>query len=112
MAFTTDGKRALIGGADDHITVLDPATGAELQKLPKDADVIVQIFPFGSDGQAAIHYFDADGKRPEHESIWNVNSAKSVPLSAERPLSGGGVVNGKLWLSSTNGKVLDIWVYE
>jgi WD40 repeat protein len=112
VAFTTDGKRALIGGADDHITVLDPASGAELQKLPKDADVIVQISPFGSDGQAAIHYFDADGKRPEHESIWNVNSAKSVPLSAERPLSGGGVVNGKLWLSSTNGKVLDIWVYE
>jgi WD40 repeat protein len=112
VAFTTDGKRALIGGADDHITVLDPATGAELQKLSKDSDVIVRISPFGSDGQAAIHYFDSDGKRPEHESIWNVNTAKSVPLTVERPLSGGGVVNGKLWLSSTNEKVLDIWVYE
>jgi WD40 repeat protein len=112
VAFTTDGKRALIGGADDHITVLDPATGAELQKLPKDSGVIVRISPFGSDGQAAVHYFDADGKRPEHESIWNMSTAKSVPLTAERPLTGGGVVNGKLWLSSTNEKVLEIWVYE
>jgi len=112
LAFTTDGKRVLVGGPDDHITVHDAATGAELQKLPKDSDVIGRISPFGSDGQAAILYFDVDGKRPEHQSIWNVNTAKSVPLTAERPLSGGGVVGGKLWVSSTNGSVLDIWVYE
>ena len=60
----------------------------------------------------SILYFDADGKKPEHESIWNVNTAKSVPLTADRPPTGGGIVGGKLWLSSTNGKVLDIWVYE
>lgn len=57
-------------------------------------------------------YFDVDGKRPVHQSIWNVNTAKSVPLTAERPLTGGGVVGGKLWVSSPNGNVLDIWVYE
>lgn len=112
VAFSTDGKHVLIGGPDDHITVLDAATGAELKKLPKDDDVIFQILPFGNDGQAAITYFDGDGRKPPHQSIWNVNSAKSVPLSAERPLTGGGVVGGKLWVSSSNGKVLDIWVYE
>jgi WD40 repeat protein len=112
VAFTTDGKHVLIGGADDHITVLDPATGGELQKLAKDAGVVFQILPFGNDGQAAIAYFDGDGRKPPHQSIWNVNNAKSVPLSAERPLTGGGVVGGKLWVSSSNGKVLDIWVYE
>ena len=112
VAFTIDGKHVLIGGPDDHITVLDPVTGGELQKLSKDADVIFRILPFGNDGHAAIAYFDGDGKKPPHQSIWNVNSAKSVPLSADRPLTGGDIVNGKLWLSSTNGKVLDIWVYE
>jgi WD40 repeat protein len=112
VAFTTDGKRVLIGGPDDHITVLDPATGAALEKLPKDADVIWRILPFGNDGQARIIYFDGDGKRPEHESIWNVNTAKSVPLTPERPLTGSGIVKGQLWLGDTNGKVLNIWLYE
>jgi WD40 repeat protein len=112
VAFTIDGKRVLIGGPDDSVTVLDSATGAQLQKLPKDPDVIGQISPFGSDGQAAILYFDVDGKRPEHESIWNVNTAKSVPLILDHPPTGSAIVNGKLWLSSSNVKVLDIWVYE
>lgn len=112
VAFTTDGKRALVGGPYDHITVLDPATGAELQKLAKNADVVFQILPFGNDGLAAVAYFDGDGKRPPHQSIWNVNTAKSVPLTAERPFTGGSIVGGKLWVSSESGKVLDIWVYE
>jgi hypothetical protein len=33
-------------------------------------------------------------------------------LTAERPLTGGGIVKGKLWVCSPKGKVLDIWVYE
>ena len=41
-----------------------------------------------------------------------MNTAKSVPLAHERPLTGSGIVKGKLLLSSTNGKVLDILVYE
>jgi WD40 repeat protein len=112
VAFTTDGKRVLIGGPDDRITVLDSATGAELEKLPKEADVVGRILPFGNNGQARILYFDGDGKGPEHDSIWDVKTAKSVPLTAERPLTGIGVVGDRLWLSSANGKVLDIWVYE
>jgi WD40 repeat protein len=112
VTFTTDGKRVLIGGPDDRITVLDAATGAELEKLPKEPDVVWRILPFGSDGQAKIVYFDGDGKKPDHESIWNLNTAKSVPVSAGRPVTGSGVVDGKLWLSSANGKVLDIWIYQ
>jgi WD40 repeat protein len=112
VAFTTDGRRTLIGGPDDHVTVLDAATGAEAQKLSKDADVIAQIFPFGQDGQAVILYVDGDGRKPPHQSIWNVHTAKSVPLAAERPLTGSGIVGGKLWVSSAKGNVLDIWVYE
>jgi WD40 repeat protein len=112
VAFTTDGKRALIGGVDEHITVLDPATGAELHKLAKDADVVELIRTFGTDGQAMINYFDVDGTKPDHRSIWNVNTAQSVPLTADHPLIGSGIVGGKLWVSSSNGKVLNIWVYE
>jgi WD40 repeat protein len=112
VAFTADGKHAVIGGPDDHITVLDSSTGAELQKLAKDADVIVQILPFGNEGQAAILYVDGEGVNPMHQSIWNANTAKAVPLTTERPLTGGGVVKGKLWVSGANGKTLDIWVYE
>ena len=112
VAFTADGKRVLIGGPDDSITVLDSATGAELQKLPKEPEVIAGIRPFGSDGQSVVDYFDGDGKKPDHRSIWNVNTAKSVPLTAERPITGAGVVGGKLWVSSQNGNVLEIRVYE
>ncbi len=112
LAFTSDGKRAIVAGPDDRITVLDSATGTEMQKLPKDVDVIRQIFPFGREGQAILLYSDVDGKKPPHQLIWNVNTAKSEPLTAERPLSGGGIVGGKLWVCSPNGKVLDIWVYE
>lgn len=112
VAFTTDGKRAMIGGPDDRITLLDSATGAEVQKLPKDADVIRGIMPFGGDDQAVILYVDGDGVKPPHQSIWNVTTAKSVPLAAERPVRGGGIVRGQLWVSSANGSILDIWVYE
>jgi WD40 repeat protein len=112
VAFTTDGKRVLTGGPDDHITVLDPATGAEMQKLDKDPDVLDLLVPFGDDGKAFILYFDGDGKRPAHQAIWSVNTAKSSPLTGERPFTGQGIVDGKLWLSSSNGKVLDIWTYE
>src|SRR5260370_25250261 len=94
VAFTTDGKRAVIGGPDDRITVLDPATGAEIQKFPKDADVIQQLFPFGNDGQAVILYTHGDGKKPPHQDLLNVNTAKSVPLTAVRPLTGGGDFSG------------------
>jgi WD40 repeat protein len=112
LAFTADGKRTLVGGPDDRITVLDSASGTELQKLSKDADVIYTITTFGSDGQAAILYFDADGGRRPYQSIWNVNTATSVPLPTEPTITGSGIVGGKLWLSSTNGNVLHIWVYE
>lgn len=112
VAFTTDGKQILVGGPDDRITLLDATTGAELQKLSKDADVIEQILPFGGDGQAAILYVDGEGMKPPHQSIWNVKTAKSDLLATERPASGGGVVGGKLWVSSANGKTLDIWAYQ
>ena len=112
VAFTTDGKRAVVGGPDDRITVLDSASGSELQKFSKDADVIQQLLPFGNEGQAVILYTDGDGRKPPHQSIWNVNTAKAVPLIAERRLSGGGIVKGKLWVCSAKGNVLNIWVYE
>jgi WD40 repeat protein len=112
VVFTTDNKRVLVGGPDDHITVLNSSTGAELHKLAKDTDVVELIRTFGSDGQAMINYFDVDGKKPDHRSIWNVNTAQSVPLTADHPLTGSGIVGGKLWVSGTNGKTLDIWVYE
>jgi len=112
VAFTTDGNRVIVGGPDERITVLDPATGTELQKLAKDADVIELIRPFGSNGQAMINYFDGEARKPDHRSVWNINTAKSVPLTADHPTTGSGIVGGKLWVSSTNGKVLDIWAYE
>jgi hypothetical protein len=112
VAFTTDGQRAMIGGPDDRITVLDSTSGTELQKFSKDPDVVQQLLPFGNDGQTVILYTDGDGRKPPHQSLWNVNTAKSVPLTAERPLTGGGIVKGKLWVCSAKGKGLDIWIYE
>ncbi len=112
VSFTADGTQVVAGGPDHRITVLDSATGAEVQKLPKDPEVIRQIFPFGNEGQSIILYTDGDGQKSPHQSIWTLKTAKSMPLNAERPPTGGGIVRGKLWVSSPQGKVLVIWAYE
>jgi hypothetical protein len=69
VAFTADGRKTLVVGPDDHITVLDSGTGKELQKLTKDPEVIQQIFSFGSEGQAAILHVDGDGRKPRRQTL-------------------------------------------
>jgi len=110
VAFAS-AKRILIGGADDKITELDD-TATEKRRIDKDLGVVAKMLPIGSSGQAAILYFDGEGKAPPHQSIWNIETGVSSPLPSTRPLTGGGVVHGKLWVASAKGKALEIWEYD
>jgi len=107
VAFTPDGKHVVLGGADDHITKLDLAA-SDAQFLTKDTGVPSGITFIGTSGQAVILYYDGEGRAPPHGSIWSLDSGKSTPLPDEAKLTGGGVVNGKLWLMIAKGKTLNI----
>jgi WD40 repeat protein len=111
VTFTPDGKRILLGGADDHLTTLDLEASAA-RSLEKDTGDARDIAFFGTSGQAAILYSDGEGRAPPHISIWSLDSAKSTPLPSSQAFTGGGVVHGKLWMMTAKGKTLDIVEYQ
>lgn len=112
VPFTSDGKYLLAGGADDHISVLDLSLGREVHRLRGETGVVGGIVPMGDNRRAAALYFDGNGLKPPHQVVWNLDTFKAEPLTAEHPLTGGGLVRGKLWIASANGRSLQIWEYE
>ena len=112
VPFTSDGKYLLAGGADDHISVLDLSLGREVHRLRGETGVVGDIVPMGDNRRAAALYFDGNGLKPPHQVVWNLDTFKAEPLTAEHPLTGGGLVRGKLWIASANGRSLQVWEYE
>jgi len=61
------------------------------------------------DGQrAATLYLDDAGEKPPHAAIWNLATAHSAALNFDPPPSCAGVVGGKFWSCTTDGKTLTI----
>jgi len=112
VAFTGDGKYLLAGGADDHISVIDVSSGAEVHRLEGETGVVYGIFPLSGKPQVEALYADADGIKPPHQVVWDLDTRKAKPLITERAITGGGVVRGKLWATSADGSSLQIWEYE
>ena len=110
-AFTLDGKWLLMGGADQQVTILDANTAAEIRKLPRQPDPFDNIAVLDAN-HIAVRYFDEDGVKPPHVLRWNLQSGTSQPIALDRPVSGGGVVKGKLWLANATGRELEIWSAE
>jgi WD40 repeat protein len=113
LAFTPDGKYLLAGGADSRITVLDVASGKEVRQLPPEAgSYIVAINMLGDKQRAATVYLDDAGEKPAHELFWDLATAKSVALKSDSPATCGGVVGGKFWCCTADGKTLTISQHE
>lgn len=111
VEFTPDGKHVLLGGADDTIALLDTA-GSEERRTEKDPFVPFVIVPFGSSGQALVHYFDADGKAADYQAIWSRENGKSTPLKLDGAVTSARAINGQLWLVTTKGNQLQIAEYH
>jgi WD40 repeat protein len=112
VPFTSDGKYLLAGGADNYISVLDVSSGTEVHRLGGQTGYVVDILPLGDTRHAAVLYLDSDGLKPPHQAVWNLDTLRAEPLAAEHPLTGGGLVRGKLWVVSAVGSSLQAWEYE
>jgi WD40 repeat protein len=109
LKFTPDGKSLLAGGADSRITVLDVASGKEVRQLPPEpGSSIAAIEMMGGSQRVATVYFDNAGEKPPHVLLWDLASTKSVPVKSDSPATCGGVVGGKLWMCTSDGKMLTI----
>jgi WD40 repeat protein len=113
LQFTPDGKFLLTGGADSRITLLDAATGKQVRQLtPDPGSYIVDIEMMGDKQRVATVYLDDAGNKPPHALVWNLTTAKSVPLKMDARPTCGGVASGKLWLCSTDGNTVTISQYD
>jgi WD40 repeat protein len=110
VVFSTDGKHVLLGGADEHIVELN-TDGTEKRRIEKDADIPFTILPFGTSGQALIHYFDGEGRAKDYRAVWNPETGKSAPLTFDKPVTSSRVIHGRLWLATTREKQLEIFEY-
>ena len=109
LTFTPDGKSVLAGGADSRITVFDAASGKQVRQLPPDAgSSIFSIDVLGTGERALAVYFDNAGGKPPHVLVWDLATAKSMPLNSDPLPTCGGIVAGKLLTCSTDGKTLTL----
>jgi WD40 repeat protein len=113
MEFSPDGKYLLVGGADSRITVLDVASGKEIRQMPPEVgSSIIAIDMLGDKQRAATVYMDDAGEKPPHALFWDVTTAKSVAIKLDSQPTCGGIVGGKLWLCTADGKTLTVSQYE
>ena len=112
VPFTSDGKYLLAGGANDHIAVLDPSSGTEVHRLGGEAGYVADILPLGDNHRVVVVYLDSDGTKPPRTVLWNLDTLKAEPITEEHPITGGGLVRGKLWITSAAGSSLQAWEYE
>ena len=113
LDFTPDGKEFLTGGADDHVIVIDSATGEETHKLGGRAGVIEDVSILGDGAHAAVEYEDVDDlQKPPDWVMWNLQTEKAETMRGMDKYTTHRIVNGKLWLATTNGTTLQIFEYN
>ena len=113
LSFTPDGKQLLVGGANARIIVVDAASGEPVRQMPPEAgSSVADIEMLGDHERAATFYFDDSGEKPPHGMMWDLSTAKSVPIETKSRPTCGGVVAGKLWLCDTDGTTLTISQYD
>jgi WD40 repeat protein len=112
MDFTPDGKYLLAGGADNHVLVIDPATGEETHKLGGEPGVVEDVSALGDNRHAMVEYVDADDAKPPVHAMWNLETQKAEALPGLDNVTAQRVVNGKLWFASSRGTALQIFEYN
>jgi len=96
--FTADGKHVVIGGADCRLTIFDPATAKPVKTLSSQSDPFELVESLDTNRLIALS-FDADGKRPRHLDVWDLNTGMSTPVSTDETVTGGAVVEKRIWLA-------------
>jgi hypothetical protein len=75
--------------------------------------VIGDISVLGDGTHAAVEYVDVDDMKKTPEwAMWNLQTQKAEPMRDMDKYSAHRIVNGKLWLASTNGTTLQIFEYN
>jgi WD40 repeat protein len=111
--FTPDGKAFLTGGADDHVLVIDAATGNVTGKLGGQPGVIADISIPGEGTHAIVEYVDVDDQnKPPVYAMWNLQTQKAEPMPDMARYSAHRIVNGRLWLAKQDGNKLQILEYN
>jgi len=96
--FTADGKYLVVGGADCQLTVFDPATAKPVKTLSAQSDPFELVESLDQNRLIALS-FDADGKKPRHLDIWDLETGSSKPVSTDETVTGGAVVDSRIWLA-------------
>jgi WD40 repeat protein len=113
MDFTPSSKTFLAGGADDSVLVIDAATGEVTGKLGGHPGVIGDVSVLGDGTHAMVEYIDVDDlNKPPVYAMWNLQTQKAETMPDMDKYSAHRIVNGKLWLASTNGTTLQIFEYH
>jgi WD40 repeat protein len=107
--FSADGKYAIVGGADGQLTLLDASMGNKAKALPVQPDPIGEIDSIDPD-HVAVVYFDADGIKPPHLQLWDLQAGTSRPVAMDEKVTGGRVVNGQIWFATVNAHALELSV--
>jgi WD40 repeat protein len=108
VKFTPDGKQLLAGGADARLTIFDTASGKQLRQMPPEAGSSMAILDVLGNTRVSALYFDNAGEKPPHALLWDLSTAAAVPIQADSPPTCGGVVRGKLWICTVDGRSLTI----
>jgi WD40 repeat protein len=96
--FTADGKHVVIAGADCKLTMFDPATAKPVKTLSAQSDPFEWIESLDANQVIALS-FDADGRKPRHLAIWDLETGSSKPVTTDETVTGGAVVDKKVWLA-------------
>lgn len=111
ITFTPDGKQLLAGGADARLTIFDAASGKQVSQMPPQAGSSIGRIDVLGNAQVSALYFDNAGEKPPHALLWDLAAATSLPIQSDKPTCGG-VVQGKLWICTTDGRSLTIVQHE
>jgi len=76
IAFTADGTRLVVGGADFRVNILDPATGRTIKAFPPLKDYINDIVPLAAKDWVAMQFADARTADPTYWRLLNVASGE------------------------------------
>jgi tricorn protease-like protein len=115
MAFTSDGKNLVIGGANGAIEIVDvqAASIARRFRAEKHAVSNISLSPDGRSIGAA--YFDTDGMaRPAPLAVWELASGRlvrRVTPPGPTAIATGFTADGRLLYAMSKGPELNVWTF-
>jgi WD40 repeat protein len=110
LDFAPDSKMLVVGGVDGVFIALDPRTGQVSRRSSPYPDPISRLafLPDGTTLVAAT--FSADNmEAPGNVIAWRLGGGDVQGLASGLTFNGGGLADGRLLLTSNDGKQLKLW---